>query len=164
VKDYVSQTGSAIETRQGRETDRVRMAGLLAFTAGLVALVLALQVALAVAMGLLSRQETRLRALAPPRFKDDAGPFPAPRLQSDAHSERERQKQADLERLNGYGWVDQKAGIAHIPIARAMEIIAHKGNSPSKVADTGRTGQTGSMPSSVPNAKASPVTKPGQKP
>jgi len=27
-------------------------------------------------------------------------------------------------RLNGYGWVDQSKGIAHIPIGRAMDAIA----------------------------------------
>ena len=34
-------------------------------------------------------------------------------------------KQED--QLNSYGWVDQKAGVAHIPIERAMELIAQRG-------------------------------------
>ena len=29
-----------------------------------------------------------------------------------------------LERLNSYGWVNQTKGVAHIPIQRAMEIVA----------------------------------------
>ena len=29
--------------------------------------------------------------------------------------------------LHSYGWVDQKAGIVHIPIERAMDILAQKG-------------------------------------
>ncbi len=29
--------------------------------------------------------------------------------------------------LNSYGWVDEKAGVAHIPIDRAMELIAQRG-------------------------------------
>ena len=29
--------------------------------------------------------------------------------------------------INGYGWVDRKAGIAHIPIDRAMDILARTG-------------------------------------
>ena len=28
--------------------------------------------------------------------------------------------------LNSYGWVDEKAGVAHIPIERAMELIAQR--------------------------------------
>ena len=31
------------------------------------------------------------------------------------------------ERLNSYGWVDQEAGIAHIPISQAMRLIAAAG-------------------------------------
>jgi hypothetical protein len=29
--------------------------------------------------------------------------------------------------LYGYGWVDQKAGIAHIPIQRAMDLVIQQG-------------------------------------
>lgn len=29
--------------------------------------------------------------------------------------------------LYGYGWVDQKAGIAHIPIQRAIDMVAQNG-------------------------------------
>src|SRR5208283_452489 len=29
--------------------------------------------------------------------------------------------------LNSYGWVDEKAGVAHIPIERAMELIVQLG-------------------------------------
>lgn len=29
--------------------------------------------------------------------------------------------------LNSYGWVDEKAGVAHIPIERAMELVAQRG-------------------------------------
>ncbi|MGA2359045.1 MAG: hypothetical protein ABSF66_08605 [Terriglobales bacterium] len=30
-------------------------------------------------------------------------------------------------RLNSYGWVDEKAGVAHIPIERAMDLIVKQG-------------------------------------
>jgi hypothetical protein len=36
-------------------------------------------------------------------------------------------KADELSRLNGYGWVDRAAGIAHIPIERAIEIVAASG-------------------------------------
>jgi hypothetical protein len=29
--------------------------------------------------------------------------------------------------LNSYGWVDQSAGVAHIPIDRAMDLIVEHG-------------------------------------
>jgi len=31
------------------------------------------------------------------------------------------------DRLNSYGWVDQKAGVAHIPIEKAMDLIVQQG-------------------------------------
>ncbi len=36
-------------------------------------------------------------------------------------------KKEELGRLNGYGWVDKKAGVAHIPIDRAIDILAKTG-------------------------------------
>jgi hypothetical protein len=36
-------------------------------------------------------------------------------------------KTEDLERLSHYGWVDRAAGIAHIPIDRAIDILAKRG-------------------------------------
>jgi hypothetical protein len=37
----------------------------------------------------------------------------------------ERRRAAQLERLSSYGWVDQSAGIAHLPITDAMSLVAH---------------------------------------
>jgi hypothetical protein len=34
---------------------------------------------------------------------------------------------AETQILTSYGWVDQGAGVARIPIARAMEILAARG-------------------------------------
>lgn len=35
-------------------------------------------------------------------------------------------KASQKQRLSSYGWVDRKAGVAHIPIERAMEIRAQE--------------------------------------
>lgn len=37
------------------------------------------------------------------------------------------QQEAEGERLNGYGWVDQGAGLVHIPIDKAMDALIEKG-------------------------------------
>lgn len=34
-----------------------------------------------------------------------------------------RDREARLERLGSYGWVDRRAGVAHIPIDQAMELV-----------------------------------------
>lgn len=53
--------------------------------------------------------------------------FPQPRLLVHPGSEREKSQSAAQTQLNTYGWVDRAAGIAHIPIGRAMQLIAERG-------------------------------------
>ncbi|MGA2357187.1 MAG: hypothetical protein ABSG02_22050 [Terriglobales bacterium] len=56
-------------------------------------------------------------------FKDNG----APMLEVIEGVELRKDLVKQEEQLNSYGWVDQKAGVAHIPIERAMELIAQRG-------------------------------------
>ena len=51
---------------------------------------------------------------------------PEPRLQEDPKHELESYLVKEKELLGSYGWVDRPAGIARIPISRAMEILSHE--------------------------------------
>lgn len=53
--------------------------------------------------------------------------FPEPRLESDERGEMTDFRLHEEEQLNSYGWVDQQAGTVHIPIERAMQLIAERG-------------------------------------
>lgn len=53
--------------------------------------------------------------------------FPEPRLEDNERTELNGFRYSEEEELNSYGWVDKNAGIAHIPIEQAMQIIAQKG-------------------------------------
>jgi len=53
--------------------------------------------------------------------------FPAPVLQPDPVADQNSFRTRLDDQLNSYGWVDQKAGIVHIPIERAMELISQQG-------------------------------------
>lgn len=53
--------------------------------------------------------------------------FPQPRLEEDERTEINDFRYEEEQRLNSSGWVDQSAGIAHIPITRAMQLIAQQG-------------------------------------
>jgi len=65
-----------------------------------------------------------------------AGPIPVPPEMGDSKvglveqqlftrvARGERARARDLERLSSYGWVDRKAGVAHIPIDQAMRLVA----------------------------------------
>jgi len=58
---------------------------------------------------------------------------PEPRLQgvpghiSDPQQDMRDKIAADIKANDSYGWVDEKAGIAQIPVKEAMKIIAEKG-------------------------------------
>ncbi len=85
--------------------------------------------------------------------------FPEPRLEDNERTELNDFRYSEEERLNSSGWVDQSAGVAHIPITRAMELIAQRGLPP--------TPQAGTAPPSTVNmakeAAAKSDTSAGQK-
>lgn len=53
--------------------------------------------------------------------------FPEPRLEEDERLELQDLRGPEDDQLATYGWVDEKAGVVHIPIERAMELIAQRG-------------------------------------
>ena len=53
--------------------------------------------------------------------------FPDPRLETDERTQLNSIRLAEEQKLNSYGWVDEKAGTVHIPIERAMELLAQRG-------------------------------------
>jgi hypothetical protein len=63
----------------------------------------------------------------PDRVEQPARPFPAPALQVHPPDDLAAMRRAQAARLEGYAWVDRDAGIARIPVARAMEILAARG-------------------------------------
>ena len=77
--------------------------------------------------------------------------FPNPRLEDNERTELDGFRYGEEQELNSYGWVDKKAGVAHIPIEQAMQLIAQKG--------LPTTPQTGIAPFSPVNlAKAAAAT------
>src|SRR5271157_3725358 len=56
-------------------------------------------------------------------FKDNG----APMLETDERGEFRDFLINQENQLNSYGWVDEKAGVAHIPIERAMELTVQRG-------------------------------------
>lgn len=52
---------------------------------------------------------------------------PNPRLQSDPFAELDQLRADQSAQLNSYGWVDESAGVAHIPIDRAMDLLVAQG-------------------------------------
>ena len=96
------------------ETGEVRPRSIAVFAAGWFALVF---VAMALFMVLLDRAGTEPKP--PPENY-----FPAPRLATRHYSEFPSYRARQARELNSYGWRDRARGIAHIPIRKAMAIVA----------------------------------------
>jgi hypothetical protein len=58
---------------------------------------------------------------------DDITKFPQPRLETTEPLEINDFRLQEEKTLNSYGWVDQQAGVVHIPIDRAMQLLAQRG-------------------------------------
>jgi hypothetical protein len=52
---------------------------------------------------------------------------PEPRLQASPALDLRELQAREHERLSTYGWVDRQAGVVHLPIERAMELVAEEG-------------------------------------
>lgn len=53
--------------------------------------------------------------------------FPAPQLEINERTELNDIRLREEDILHSYGWVDQNAGTVHIPIDRAMDLLAQRG-------------------------------------
>jgi hypothetical protein len=53
--------------------------------------------------------------------------FPEPRLEEDERDQINSVRLEEEEQLHSYGWTDEKAGVVHIPIERAMELTVQRG-------------------------------------
>ncbi len=67
--------------------------------------------------------ETDTRIVSPTEITK----FPEPRLERNERLEIKDFRLKEEQTLNSYGWVDEKAGVLHIPIERAMQLIAQRG-------------------------------------
>ena len=74
--------------------------------------------------------EPRVEAVKPTRAQTQEEikrAFPEPRLEEDERGQMNSVRLREEEQLNSYGWTDEKAGVVHIPIERAMELTAQRG-------------------------------------
>lgn len=63
----------------------------------------------------------------PPPLVAPAPAAAGPRLLARPEGELKQVRQQEKERLESYGWVDQTAGVAHIPVERAIDLVAARG-------------------------------------
>ena len=108
----------------GHERRDVDVRPIVLVGAGLVVLAALVQLVLYFQMmGLWSARQAGLPAAPPVAAALPATP-PEPRLQTAPADDLHDLRRAEDERLHSYGWIDRRAGIVHLPIERAMELLA----------------------------------------
>ena len=116
---------NGLQTGHEQTTIRPR---ILVISAGVLAgTVIVCQFVLWLWMRDFERKEERVNALYPGRQTIDVDQFPQPRLQQTPPIDLMGVMREERARITSYGWVDKKAGVARIPVDRAMEILAQKG-------------------------------------
>jgi hypothetical protein len=74
--------------------------------------------------------------------------FPAPQLETDERTQLNSIISKQEEQLNSYGYIDEKAGTLHIPIERAIDLIAQRG-----LPVRGQSASAGAVAASAPAEK-----------
>jgi hypothetical protein len=126
VEDAIPQ-GLPNSLQTGHEQTTIQARVLVASAGLLVAVVIVCQVVLGLWLQGFKRKKEPANALYPGRPAIDVDQFPQPRLQKTPPIDLMGMKREEGARISSYGWVDKKAGIARIPVDRAMEILAQNG-------------------------------------
>jgi hypothetical protein len=111
--------------RIGHERRDLSPRAIAAFAAGLLAMTVAVQLAMAWMFGWFKGQE-------PPEESasvhwGEPREAPSPRLQVQPVADLKALREEEDRVLSSYGWTDRAAGAIRIPIDRAMDIIAAQG-------------------------------------
>ena len=122
------QTSAAHDGRFGKRfDDEVSVSGILWIT---FALALTCALGMLITWGMRGLYAARAEAAAPPPSPvaeaNEPRLPPGPLLQRDPEGELRALRRDMSERLNGYGWVDEGSGVAHIPIDEAMDLLVER--------------------------------------
>ena len=121
-----THTPDSRSVQAGYETHDLSPRGIALFGLGLA---LTIVVVMLMTYGLLAlfRDSDARRAARPSPLSLTRAPITGPRLEVEPGRELKALRREEKARLNSYGWIDQEKGIVHIPIDRAIEILAEKG-------------------------------------
>jgi hypothetical protein len=136
----------------GHERSDVRAGPIFVAAAGLAVVIGIALVITQILFGYYAVREARHSPSANPL----AGAYgrqapPAPRLQSDPLADLATLRASEDAALRGYGWLDREAGVARIPIERAMDLVAERGLSarPGRQGASGAAADTGGTAASA---------------
>jgi len=145
----------------GFETRDVSVPGLLFFLFG-VGVFLAITSVAVIGLFAHYRKTNQPRAVVEQLFGTTRPLPPPPRIQATPGYDIQEYRDTENKFLNGAGWIDQKNGVARIPIDRAMELLLQQGLPVAAQASAGKgAGETESTnPSARPQNTHPEVQEP----
>jgi len=120
------QPQNATPTSRRHEEYEVSLRPIVTFGLGLVVITGLVLVLLSWLFSAFATRQARREVPPSPLASVQQLP-PEPRLQIAPAQELQQLRAAEDAILHSYGWVDQTAGIVHMPIERAMELLAERG-------------------------------------
>lgn len=108
------------------ETEDFSPRGIRWFTAGMAVLAVAVLLLMGGLLWVLSDGRLPRQGIVTPSAPAP-NMSPAPDLQVASSRDYQEMRAAEEAQLHTYGWIDRQAGIAAIPIERAMELLARRG-------------------------------------
>jgi hypothetical protein len=171
--------GELVNENVHHEERDINLRAVITFVVVLTVVSLAIQVAMYGLFVVFGRIETRSEPIVSPVAAPAAKPgdFSEPRLQTTPWTDLKQLRASEHAFLHGYGWVDQSAGIARIPIEKAKALLLQKGlpvrpdavTDPTAGTHVAATGESSggrnlvagtpdkSSPAAAPSAAAAPV-------
>jgi hypothetical protein len=156
--------GSLENLEVAHEHSDISIRGIVWFLVLLVAIVIVTDVAMWALFVGLDKLEQRNDPFVTP-LAAPAGQLPAePRLQTAPWTDLRQFRADEQQRIHSYGWVDQHAGVAHMPIEKAKELLLKRGLASRANAPADPTeGTHGAASGESAGGKNIPIARPGSR-
>lgn len=111
------------------EESDINVRAILTFVVVLTGVAVAIQIAMYGMFALFNKSEDRAQPTVSPLVAAPArvGDFPSPSLQTTPWTDLKKLRSDENAYLHSYGWVDESAGVARIPIDQAKALLLRKG-------------------------------------
>lgn len=166
--------GSLHNPDTAHEHSDINVRAIIWFVAVLTAIALAINVAMWGMFVVLQRYERAHEPAVTPLARPANQPPPEPRLQTTPWTDLRAFRAEQQDYLHSYGWVDEKLGIARIPIDKAKEMLLQRGiqvrpelgdaSEGTHVAASGESNGGRTIPAGGADASSSPSAPPAAAP
>ena len=166
--------GDLVNPDVHHEESDINLRALVWFVVVLTVIVLAVDVVCWGMFKLMNRYEASNEPYVTPLAVPVGQEPPEPRLQKTPWTDLQQLRTQQHEYLNSYGWVDERLGVARIPIAKAKEMLLKKGipvrpeladaAEGTRIQATGESNGGRTLPAAQPDRSTVPVPSAPVKP